>query len=257
MMFELISDVPAAIAEFYKEEIRNEPTGNMIDEEYTYIDENEVEQTGTRSVPEYADVTYVVQVELGETKGWGDVERVISLNRPQTVIEKFVSLAVTGDKVQFRDAYLEWMDGCAKVDEYNASLVADEEGNMPESRVYSDEPTYIATDTGVYLTQVAKGERDTGRYAPITVDGLTYDATQEAYDNLQGMVNSWEIMIADQALIDAGLVVDGQMYWTLADNSNVPVTKEMLAAVVNAIRLRAGLLHAQYQFEKSALEVNS
>lgn len=249
MEFQTISDVPAVLAEFYVEDVRSEPTGNMIDEEYTYIDENEVEQTGTRSVPEYADVTYVVQVELGETKSWDDVERVIALSKPQAVVERFVELAVNGDKVRFRDSYLEWMEECAEVDEYNASLV---DGQV--AREYSVEPTYTATDTSVYLMQVAKSARDTGRYAPITVDGLTYDATQEAYDNLQGVVNSWEVMIADQVLIDAGMVVDGQMYWTLADNSNVLVTKAMLEAVVTAIRVRAGLLHAQYQADKLAVE---
>lgn len=254
-MFDLITDVPAAIAEFYQEEIRNEPTGNMIDEKYTYIDENEVEQTGTRSVPEYADVAYVVLVPFGETKSWADVEHVISLGKPKAVVERFVELAKNGDKKTFHDDYLAWMNECAEVDKYNESLIVDEEGVMPELRSYPPEPVYVETDASIYLMQVAKEARDTGRYAPITVDGLTYDATQEAYDNLQGVVSSWETMIADQALIDAGLVVDGKMYWTLANNSNTLVTKETLQAVVTAIRVRAGLLHAQYQADKSTVEV--
>ncbi|MCA2497776.1 DUF4376 domain-containing protein [Vibrio sp. 2175-1] len=250
MEFQTISDVPAAIAEFYVEDVRSEPTGNMIEEEYTYLDENEAEQTGTRQVPEYADVTYVVQIEFGEVKSWSDVDRVIGLGKAQSVIERFVSLAVNGDKKQFHDSYVSWLEACAEVDKYNAEL-ADGEPAID----YPEEPIYTATDTSAYLMQVAKSARDSGRYAPITVDGLTYDATQEAYDNLQGVVSSWEIMIADQALIDAGIVVDGQMYWTLADNSNVLVTKVMLEAVVTAIRVRAGLLHAQYQADKAAAEV--
>lgn len=257
MEFNLITEVPTAIAEFYVEEVRSEPTGNNIEEPYEYIDDNGDTQTSIRLVPEYADVTYVVLLPFGETKSWDDVSRVVSLGKPRSVIDTFIECAINNDRKTYHDAYVAWMVECDEVLEYNNSRVPDEEGIIPPSRKFPLEPIYAPTDADKYLLEVAKGDRDTGRYAPITVDGLTYDATQEAYDNLQGMVNSWETMIADQALIDAGLVVDGQMYWTLADNSNVLVTKEMLAAVVNAIRLRAGLLHAQYQFEKSALEVNS
>ena len=261
-MFELISDVPAPVAVFYTTETTSEPTGNMIDEVYTYLDENEIEQTGTRPVPEYADVTRVIQVPFGEVKSWASVERVVSLGKPQAVIKKFVECAINGDKKAFHDAYIAWL-----VDEPDIDDLQFYDTNEDDSQTFNEprfdqavldwenaEPVYTPTDARKYLMQAAKGERDSGRYAPITVDGLTYDATQEAYDNLQGMVNSWEIMIADQTLIDAGMVSGDQMYWTLADNSSAPVTKAMLEKVVTAIRVRAGLLHAQYQADKAAME---
>lgn len=254
MNFETIEQVPAPIAEYYTTEVVSEPTGNMIEEEYTYLDDDNVEQTGTRQVPEYADVTYVVLIDFGETKSWTDVSRVVSLRKPKDVIDTFIACAIAGDKKAFHDAYIAWLDECVEVDAYNTSRVEDEEGMLSPIRPYPQEPVYVATDAEQYLLKAAKDDRDMGRYAPITVDGLTYDATQEAYDNLQGVVSSWEIMIADQTLIDAGMVVDGEMYWTLADNSNALVTKAMLETVVTAIRVRAGLLHAQYQAEKSAME---
>lgn len=251
-MFQALNDVPDPIQEFYVETVVQVPTGNYYTEHYY---EDGVRKS--REVEYLRDEIQVITNFSDDLKSWDEVSNVVSLGKPRSVIDTFIQGAIENDKKTFHDAYIAWMVESDEVFEYNNSRVPDEEGIIPPSRNFPLEPIYVPTDADKYLLEVAKGDRDTGRYAPITVDGLTYDATQEAYDNLQGMVNSWETMIADQALIDAGLVVDGRMYWTLADNSNVLVAKEMLAAVVNAIRLRAGLLHAQYQFEKSALEVNS
>lgn len=252
-----LESVPAILRDFYQIELRSELTGNQVEEEYTYLDENNDTQTGTRLVDEYHDVSYIVMKLRHDLKSWNFVEKVSNTNPEFKAycIEK----ASEAEYWQFHDRYLEWLTQEPNPDdEKYLELDADDnpicDYNAESEQWQSLEPAYTATDTSVYLMQVAKSARDTGRYAPIAVDGLTYDATQEAYDNLQGMVSSWEIMIADQTLIDAGLVVDGQMYWTLADNSNTLVTKETLQAVVTAIRVRAGLLHAQYQSDKSTVE---
>ncbi|EKO3439480.1 DUF4376 domain-containing protein [Vibrio fluvialis] len=258
MKFENLASVPAAIRAFYKEEVVSEATGEMVSESYTYQDESGDKQTGSRLVPEYVDVTYVTQIPFGETKGWDAVDRVISLGKPQAVVDKFVACAVAGEQQAFHDEYLAWLEECALVDAENAALLeldseSEEEGGDVDLKDYSPEPVYTATDTSVYLAKVAKKSRDAGRYDPITVGGQTFDADLAAYENLQGVVDSWESMIADEGLIEAGIVVGQTMYWTLADNSNVLVTKETLQAVITAIRVRAGLLHAQYQAAKGTL----
>lgn len=260
MEFNSLDAVPVAIAAFYEEQIVTEPTGNMIPENYTYHDDEGEEQLGTRQVPEYVNTPKVIQIPFDETKSWSDVNRVLSLGKPQAVIEKFVALAVNGDKQRFHGEYIAWMEECAEIDADNEDLLAQqpesEDGEEMEPvalRDYPKEPVYIATDTSIYFQKAAKKARDDGRDNPITVGGLSFDADQEAYENLKGVVASWEAMIGDQSLIDAGLVVDGKMAWTLADNSIVMVTKEALQAVVDAIRIRAGLLHAQYQADKAKL----
>ena len=80
---------PEAIAEFYEEVVKSEPTGNTVAEAYTYTDESGTEQHGSKQVTEYADVTYVEQVTRPESKSKGDLERVIKLGKPQAVLNSF------------------------------------------------------------------------------------------------------------------------------------------------------------------------
>lgn len=110
------------------------------------------------------------------------------------------------------------------------------------------EPSPPADTVDSVLAEVNyhKRLRDNGRYQPITVNGLTYDADPESVKNIEGAVREWDALIADDQLIFAGLVVDGQMAWTMEDNTTHLVTKAMLREVLNALSVRASLLHAQY-----------
>lgn len=255
-MFEAIADVPAPLATFYDEEVRHEPLLEngvpvLTDEEYEYKDEQGNTQTGTRQVPVFVDVAYVVQRTPGERKSWADVERVAQQGKPQNVIDTFIECAHENDRWLFHDEYLNWLFNCNEINAQNAAREPDEHtGELPPALELPSEPVFVEQDAQLYLVTAAKQARDDGRYAPITVDGHTYDANLQSYENITGTVTDWDILVNDQQLIDCGLIVDGQMKWTLANNTEILVTKADLEQVVSAIRTRSALLHREYQLVK-------
>lgn len=109
-MYGKLTDVPVEIQDFYEEEIRNESTGNMIDEEYTYIDENGDEQTGHRQVPEYADNIYVVEKPRNDLKFWEETEACIinAQGKKDNVVDYFIQKLIENDKWTFHDKWNIW-----------------------------------------------------------------------------------------------------------------------------------------------------
>jgi hypothetical protein len=260
-MFKTINDVPAAISEFYVERIESEQVFDesgepvLAEETYTYMDEEGVEQTGTKQVPTYEDVAYVDLVQRGQSVSWDKVDSIIAKHQGKkpTVVDKFISLAQSTDKWSFHDSYLEWMEACAEIELYNATEQLDEEGNPItfEPRELPSEPVFIAHDVKPLQVADAKIVRDSGRYAPIEVEGMSFDVDEKAYENIKGAITSWDILVQDLTLTDIGLVDGSQMLWTLSDNTTAWVTKELLETVVGAVSVRAGLLQAQYMEVKA------
>jgi len=144
MKYELITDVPASISEFYEEVVKSEPTGSTISESYEYMDENNVTQTGSRNVPEYADVTYVELKTRPESKSITDLERVITLGKPQAVLDKFAALITAYAPWKYFDLYRGYLKELDKVTTHNDAIetVLDEEGNdiTPEPLALPTEP---------------------------------------------------------------------------------------------------------------------
>lgn len=112
-------------------------------------------------------------------------------------------------------------------------------------RTFDTEPFSASQMNAVYKTI-----RNMGRYAPITVQGMTFDCDPESYKNIEGAVQSWDTLITDPQLISLGVVQGDKMYWTLEDNSTVLVTKAILAEVVASMTVRASLLHVAYTASK-------
>jgi hypothetical protein len=112
-------------------------------------------------------------------------------------------------------------------------------------RTFDTEPFSASQMNAVY-----KVVRNEGRYAPITVQGMTFDCDPESYKNIEGAVQSWGTLIADPQLISLGVVQGESMYWTLEDNSTVLLTKAILEEVVVSMSVRASLLHATYAASK-------
>ncbi|MDO6708393.1 DUF4376 domain-containing protein [Photobacterium sp. 1_MG-2023] len=255
-MFEKITDVPAALAPFYETETRHEPlieNGEQVysEEPHEWQDGEGNTQTGTQQVPVFIDVVYVIQKTPGERKSWADVERVALLGKPQPVIETFIECAHENDRWMFHDEYLAWLSICQEITAQNDAREPDEDtGELPPAQALPPEPVFSVQDAQPYLVTAAKQARDDGRYAPIIVDGHMFDADLQSYENITGTVTDWDILVADQMLIESGLIVDGQMKWTLANNSEILVTKADLAKVVRAIKTRAALLHREYQLVK-------
>lgn len=91
----------------------------------------------------------------------------------------------------------------------------------------------------------AKGARDQGQFEPIEVQGLVFDAHSEAQTNIEWAVKKFDVL-------DVLNRSDGTLDWTLADNSIVPVTKQLLIDVEDAIVIRKAQLHKTYTDLKNA-----
>ena len=91
----------------------------------------------------------------------------------------------------------------------------------------------------------AKGARDQGQFEPIEVQGLIFDAHSEAQTNIEWAVKKFDVL-------DGINRNDGTLDWTLADNSIVPVTKQLLIDVEDAIVIRKAQLHKTYTDLKNA-----
>lgn len=261
MTYENIQDVPAEIAEFYSITTVSTPTGGMVTEEYTYLDENNEEQTGSRLVPEMATITSVVANPRGQQYTWESVDTLIRKHGggKDSAINQFISFATGADNWEYHDNYLTWLALEPTLE--SSEFVIPEDGVDPAEWLY-DESSYndalvvwqdqkpVRVDPSIRAEEAyiynAKIQRDLNRYAPIDSGGNLFDADALAYENMKGTVASWEGLVSSQELLASGLVDGTKMAWTLADNSVVWVTKQDLEAVILAVSVRAGMLQAGY-----------
>lgn len=240
-MFELITDVPAPILEFYQEEIRNEATGNKIEESYEYLDENEVTQIGTRLVDEYHDVTYVVELPRHDLKSWVFVENVSDKNLEFKTycIEK----ACEAERWDFHDEYLKWLN--QKPNSEDAKYLERDEAESPIYDYDADlvawqarEPTDNSTDPTIAIVDmhesVAIEERVRAVYAPLTYQDVLYDMGIgkdgiRGIDSFKGIVH--EVMVNPAA-------ENQTVNWIASDNSVVLLTYPDVKAIVSAFNRR-------------------
>ncbi len=108
IIYNTLLEVPVEIREFYFEETVSELTGAEVSEGYTYIDEDGLEQTGIRMVPEYADVLYINEKPRHDLKSWADVERVKAKGK-LSVVSHFIAKAVEADNWAKHDTYNDWL----------------------------------------------------------------------------------------------------------------------------------------------------
>lgn len=260
-----LNDVPAPIREFYVEREDRIITGYVISED----DEGVAIRT-----PVF-DVVMIVEPTVTRTNcQWSLVKAAADERKPLATVERLIEAAVEHDKYNFHEEYLNWLRLCAAIDAQADSLErarnedghnrpdepdilqADEawEGSLLPEQIRASKPAppvRSVRDGKEYLVALAKQERDDGEYRPITVDELTFDSDSKSYEKMKGAVESWEILMDDPELKAIGLVQDGQMYWTLADNTDVLIGKGTLQKVLAAIRVRAGILHAAYKHKKN------
>lgn len=128
-----LDSLPVEIQEFYQEEVRTEPTGYKVSEEYTYTDDEGTEQTATRHVPETTEVTYLVRVPVNDLKSWSEVDTLITKHKGKRdhLIEYAVQKAQENDLDQFHDNYLSWLNS----EPAEAERMRDEDGTYA-----SDDP---------------------------------------------------------------------------------------------------------------------
>lgn len=136
MLYSTLEDVPEPIREYYEENIVSEPTGKLIEEPYIYFDEEGVEQTGVKLIPESVDVIYINLKDFGEIQD--NVERIISRGSSKELIEKFIGFVNNGIDKDFHDSYLEWLNSePTSIDSQNSDI-SQEELDLMFAEAYTD-----------------------------------------------------------------------------------------------------------------------
>lgn len=259
-MFKSLSDVPEPIIDFYHEEVRTEQvfeedgvTPVYTQEEYIYIDENEEEQTGTKSVEVFQEVAYVVLNARSQSVTWEKVKSLVEQKKASHVINKFVDLAMETERWGFYDKYMAYLEECEAVKLYNETEQLDEEGNPIDfpQREMPLEPQFEASgeDKSIAI-ETARTERNEGQFANLTVESLVFDADQISHAKMMSSLVSWDALVYNQELIDRKAVINGKLVWVLADNTPTLLTKEVLQSALDEIAIRAALLQLDYSEAK-------
>jgi hypothetical protein len=192
MNYNLITDVPEVILEFYHEVVKSEPTGNTVEEAYTYFDENG-EQTAFTQVPEYVDVTYIELLPRPETKTQADLDRVIGLGKPAKVVNLFTVMVNLGVAWDWCNKYITWLEDTEAWDNWVAPIPElDDEGNPLPVETKPDapvEPVRFPDVVDTYARTLFKAERATKvSQLKVTVDGMEFDADETSHTDRKSVV---------------------------------------------------------------------
>ncbi|WP_085065417.1 DUF4376 domain-containing protein [Pseudoalteromonas sp. TB51] len=177
-----------------------------------------------------------------DTKTTQDIERLIALNKPVEVINKFAELTSLGEQWDWAQSYYDYLVAKLEVEQYNANLpepVAHEDGTLIEAepKPLPTEPEQPAVKTvedvlAPYARTIFKLNRqkllDT---LTVEVDGMVFDGDEASQSRMGRASFSMQ---------------DGETIpWVLANNEKATVTKEQLAL---ALRL-AGAKQAEFWTE--------
>lgn len=242
MEYLTITDVPEAVKDFYFEETVNELSGEMVEEAYTYIDYddegNEADIESTRQVPAYHDVIYVRQVTKPETKSLTDLERLIKLDKPETVIKKFAGMTALGYQWEWFDLYKAFEEELASWEEAKEAfepVTDEEEGTTTEFTLEAPvSPLRPPLQTGedVYLPYTREALKRARKKAvadiSVEVDDLVFDGDELSQTRMATALLTME---------------DGEtISWTLKNNETASITKATLKAVLKAATTKQSLL---------------
>lgn len=155
-MFETLFEIPEPIRNYYEEVYESELTGEMIEEPYTYEDDEGSMQTGTKLVPEYHDVLYIRLKSFGETQD--QVVKVLEMNKPLEIVNKFLGFVNNKIHQDFHTFYYDWYcskpgeldpkyfdeEGLFLVEQYNEDLAnhSSNEPILPEPKTLEDYSNY-------------------------------------------------------------------------------------------------------------------
>ena len=244
-MYKAIIDVPEVVKDFYFEETINEWSGEMLEETYEVevYDEDTFETTGetetrTRQVPEYHDVSYVRQVVRPETKSLTDLERLIKLDKPETVIKKFAGMTALGYQWEWFDLYKAFEEELASWEEAKETfepVTDEEEGTTTEFTLEAPvSPLRPPLQTGedVYLPYTREALKRARKKAvadiSVEVDDLVFDGDELSQTRMA------------TALLTMGK--EETISWTLKNNETASITKATLKAVLKAATTKQSLL---------------
>lgn len=172
------------------------------------------------------------------TKTTQDIERLIALNKPVEVINKFAELVCLGEQWNWAQSYYDYLVAKLEVEQYNANLpkpVAHEDGTLIESDpqplpTEPEQPTIKTVED--ILTPYARTIFKLNRQKQ--VESLTVE--------VDGMVFDGDEISQGRMARAAFTMLEGESIgWVLANNEQVMVTKEVLT---QALRL-AGAKQSQ------------
>jgi len=243
MEYLTITDVPEVIKDFYFEETVSELTGEMVEEAYTYTgyDDagNEIgEVAATRLIPAYHDVIYVRQVTKTETKSLTDLERLIKLDKPETLIKKFAGMVALGYQWEWFDLYKAFEEELVSWEEAKEAfepVTDEEEGTTTEFTLEAPvSPLRPPLQTGedVYLPYTREALKKARKKAvdniSVEVDGLVFDGD--------------ELSQARMAKVLLTMEASETISWVLKNNETASITKATLKAVLKAATTKQSLL---------------
>ena len=198
MDYKTLMEIPEEIREFYSEEIRTEQvfeedgiTPVLVDEEYTYIDENMEEQTGIKKVATYSDNTYIVENTRYDLKSEEDVKTVVinSKGRNDTVVNYFIEKYLEAKKFEFLDNYKEYETKLAEAIEDRDNYVEIEDVETPnfEEIILNIESTKPVKPTDTLDSYRLKNGRFIRKY--------TYPDWNDQFEDLYDNELYWELSI--------------------------------------------------------------
>jgi hypothetical protein len=237
------TDVPEVIKDFYFEETVSELTGEMVEEAYTYIDyDDEGNETGeveaTRLIPEYHDVIYVRQVTKPETKSLTDLERLIKLAKPETIIKKFAGMVALGYQWEWFDLYKAFEEELTSWEEAKEAfepVTDEEEGTTTEFTLEAPvsplrPPLQAGEDVYLPYTREAlkKARKKAVDNISVEVDDLVFDGDELSQTRMA------------KALLT--MKVSETISWVLKNNETASITKATLKAALKAATTKQSLL---------------
>ena len=207
-------------------------TNNILD--FIVLDDDQAPVLNEQGLPQL--------LPRPDTKTTQDIERLIALNKPVEVINKFAELTSLGEQWDWAQSYYDYLVDKYEAEQYNANLpepLENEEGELIESepRPLPAEPEQPAVKTvedvlAPYARTIFKLNRqkllDT---LTVEVDGMVFDGDEASQSRMGRASFSMQ---------------DGEtIQWVLANNEKATVTKEQLAL---ALRL-AGAKQAEFWTE--------
>ncbi|MBL4297858.1 hypothetical protein H8F06_21500 [Vibrio fluvialis] len=250
-----LESVPFAIRSFYHQEVRSEATGAQVSEDYTYIDSEGQEQTGTRLVDEYQDVSYLVMNSRHDLKSWADVESAKAHGNYDAVCH-FIEKAWESYHWVFHDAYLAWLEKKPVIDADMFFERIDDDSDPVFSQALYDaavsewevfEPVdNLASLSDVmaeYHQELAKQNVDAWIESDIQLYAATWQVDERSRNRMEAQLGLAYRNDLDRA--------QTEIEWILSDNSTRTTTLAELGGVLDEYARRQSMIVNQYAVWRS------
>lgn len=214
MKYTNFNKVPVEIQEFFYNELVQEPTGEFL--------ESEPDSEGyVYKSPIMHDVEYLRLHVRGESKSLKDLDRVIGLNKPMSVLVRFSEIISETIRWEWLCTFESYLDECERIRNHNAQIENDEDGLPLSPKLEAPQaPVRAKVLTGdeilaPYQRKLFKASREVlVENITVEVDGMVFDGDEVSQARMGRAVL---VMTSTE-----------KMGWVLNDNTEVLVTKAQL-----------------------------